>query len=148
VPIVCAPRAPKLRPQSDMDAIASLPYQLAVALTDGRVELDALGPACRARREVLDLAQRIEHAADASLGEGFNGRMTIALRSGERVESAVASAPPEPGKLLAKFRANARRVVTKDDSAALERALTAHAPPKFGEVALIFGQIPLHSKEE
>jgi 2-methylcitrate dehydratase PrpD len=139
VPIVCTPRAPKLRPQSDMDAIASLPYQVAVALADGRVELDALGPACRARAQVLALAERIEHAADESLRDGFNGRIVIALKSGEVLQGAVSSAPPERAKVLAKFRANARRAVEKDTAAALERALTAHALPEFAEVALILG---------
>ncbi|HEY5899889.1 MAG TPA: MmgE/PrpD family protein, partial [Burkholderiales bacterium] len=61
VPIVCTPRAPKLRPQSGMDAIASLPYQVAVALADGRVGLDALGAACRQREEILSLARCIDH---------------------------------------------------------------------------------------
>jgi 2-methylcitrate dehydratase PrpD len=140
VPIVCTPRAPKLRPQSDMDAIASLPYQLAVALADGRVELDALGPACRARAQVLALAARIEHAADENLREGFNGRIAIALNSGEVLEAAVASAPPDRAKVLAKFRANAQRALEKDTAAALERALTAHALPEFAEVALILGK--------
>jgi 2-methylcitrate dehydratase PrpD len=147
VPIVCEPRTRKLRPESDMDAIASLPYQVAVALADGRVDLEALGAASRARPEVLGLARRVEPLADASLGEGFDGRMTIALASGERLESTVTSAPPERGKLLAKFRANVLRAMTKDNADALERALTARALPKFGEVALILRYKPLHSKE-
>ena len=136
VPIVCTPRAPKLLPASDMDAIASLPYQVAVGLADGRVELDALGPACRARAEVLDLAARIEHAADESLGQGFDGSIAIALKSGELLQSAVVSAPPDRAKLLAKFRANALRAVDENTAAALEGTILGGALPRFGELAM------------
>lgn len=136
VPIVCTPRAPKLRPASDMDAIASLPYQVAVALTDGRVDLDALGPACRARAEVLDLATRIEHAADEWLGHGFDGAITIRLKSSEVLQSSVVSAPPDRAKLLAKFRANARRAVDENTAAALEGTILGGALPRFGELAM------------
>jgi 2-methylcitrate dehydratase PrpD len=140
VPIVCTPRAPKLRPESDMDAIASLPYQLAVALADGRVDLEALGPACRARAQVLALAERIDHVSDPSLGDGFDGRLMIALEGGEVLRSAVSSAPPDRAKVLAKFRANARRAVEEDTAEALERALTAQAPPQFAEVVVLLGK--------
>jgi len=140
VPIVCEPRAPKLRPQSDMEAIASLPYQLAVALADGRVGLDALGPACRARSQVLDLAQRIEHAADESLGHGFDGSIAIALESGAVLRSPVSSAPPDRAKVLAKFRANARRAVEENAAAAFERAIAGGTLPEFEKVALILGK--------
>lgn len=140
VPIVCVPRAQKLRPQSDMDAIASLPYQLAVALADGTVGLDALGAACRARPEVRNLAGRVEHAADESLGHGFDGSIAILLSSGERLESAVAAAPPDRAKVLAKFRANARRAVESNSAAALERAMVGGALPQFEELALMLGK--------
>ena len=135
VPIVCAPRAPKLRPATDMDAIASLPYQVAVALADGRVDLDALGPAYRSRAEVLDLATRIEHEADESLGLGFDGSIAIRLKSSELLQSSVAAAPPDRAKLLAKFRANARRAVDEDTAATLEGTILGGALPRFGELA-------------
>lgn len=135
VPIVCTPRAPKLRPASDMDAIASLPYQIAVGLADGRVELDALGQACRARGDVLDLAARIEHVADESLGHGFDGSIAIALKSGDLLHSAAVSAPPDGARLLAKFRANARRAVDEETSAEFEDAIVGEALPRFDELA-------------
>ena len=138
VPIVCTPRAPKLRPATDMDAIASLPYQVAVALADGCVDLDALGPACRARAEVLDLATRIEHAADESLGQGFDGSIAIALKSGELLRSAAVSAPPDGARLVAKFRANARRAVDENTAVELERTMVGGALPRFDELVSIF----------
>lgn len=140
VPIVCLPRTPKLRPESDMDAIASLPYQVAVGLADGRVELEALGPACRARAQVLALAERIEHVADESLGRGFDGSIAIVLKTGELLQSAVASAPPDRAKVLAKFRANAARAVDENTAAALEGAIVGDALPRFDELALILGK--------
>jgi 2-methylcitrate dehydratase PrpD len=136
VPIVCTPRAPKLCPPTDMDAIASLPYQVAVALVDGHVDLEALGPACRARAEVLDLATRIEHAADDSPGGGFDGAIAIRLKSGEILQSSVVSAPPDRNKLLAKFRANARRAINENAAAALEETILGSALPRFGELAV------------
>lgn len=139
VPIVCTPRAPKLRPADDMDAIASLPYQVAVALNDGRVDLDALGPACRARADVLDLTARIEHAADESLGRGFDGAIAIRLKSGEVLQEPVSSAPPDRAKLLAKFRANARRAVDQSTAAGLEQTILGGALPRFGELAMALG---------
>ena len=140
VPIVCLPRAPKLRPESDMDAIASLPYQVAVGLADGRVGLEALGPACRARAQVLALAERIEHAADESLGHGFDGSIAIVLKSGDVLRSPAASAPPDRAKVVAKFRANARRAVDQNTAAALEGAIVGDALPRFDELALILGK--------
>lgn len=140
VPIVCVPRDRKLRPASDMDAIASLPYQVAVALADGRVELDALGPACRARAEVLGLAARIDHQVDESLGRGFDGAISIRLKSGQTLTEQAVSAPPEHGKLLAKFRANARRAVDEGTAAALETAILGCALPRFDELASILGK--------
>jgi len=145
VPIVCTPRTPKLRPATDMDAIASLPYQVAVALADGRVDLDALGPACRARAEVLDLATRIEHAADESLGQGFDGAITIRLKSGEVLQNSVVSAPPDRAKLLAKFRANARPAVDENTAAALEGTILEDALPRFGELAMTLSTSTYHA---
>lgn len=136
VPIVCEPRAPKLRPASEMDAIASLPYQVAVALVDGRVDLDALAPVCRARAEILDLAARIRHRADDALGQDFDGSLLIRLDSGEALQCPAVSAPPDRAKLIAKFRANARRAVNERTSAALEQAILGSALPRFREIAM------------
>jgi len=134
VPIVCAPRARKLHPANDMDAIASLPYQVAVALADGRVDLDALGPVCRSRAQILALATRIEHAADESLGQGFDGSIAVRLRSGEVLQSSVVCAPPDRGKLIAKFRANAGRALDDARTALAEEAVLGGPLPRFGEL--------------
>lgn len=47
--IVCEPRAARLRFDAELEAIASLPYQLAFAVQERRVDLAALAAPARAR---------------------------------------------------------------------------------------------------
>jgi 2-methylcitrate dehydratase PrpD len=127
--IVCEPRAAKLRPASELEAIASLPYQLAAALTLGRVGLEALEAPMRSRDDLASLAMRIVHREDAALGHGFDGRLMIETRSGRRFERAVTSMPPDATALRAKFVANAARRIGEARAAALADAiLSAEAP--------------------
>jgi 2-methylcitrate dehydratase PrpD len=142
VPIVCEPRPPKLSPATDMDAIASLPYLVAVALADGKVDLDALAPTMRTRTDLLALAARVEHRSDSSLGQGFDGAMTIERQDGEILTARVGSAPPDAGKLRSKFRANARRQADAATTRALEKAILDEPLPKFSRVAGILGTMP------
>ncbi|HEY5896728.1 MAG TPA: hypothetical protein VIV54_04130, partial [Burkholderiales bacterium] len=100
--------------------------------------LDSLGATCRQREEILTLARCIDHVADESLGHGFDGSIEILLQSGERLQSAVAPAPPDQAKLLAKFRANARLALTEGAAAGLEEALMAQPLPRFDEIAKRF----------
>ena len=92
--IVSLPRADKLRPDSEMAAIASLPYLLAVALTKGAVTLDALDTASRTDPGILELAARLTHEEDPALGQGFDGVLILDLADGARLERPVSSAPP------------------------------------------------------
>ena len=132
--IVCEPRAAKLRPDSEMAAIASLPYLLAVALVEGAVTLDALDAASRRDPAILDLAARLTHAEDPALGRGFDGVLILDPSDGGRIERPVSSAPPDAGKILAKFRANARRASPAPDTDALERAVIDNPPPDFARL--------------
>ncbi|MDE0254962.1 MAG: MmgE/PrpD family protein, partial [Rhodospirillaceae bacterium] len=136
--IVCEPRAAKLRPDSEMAAIASLPYLLAVALADGAVTLDALDAPSRRDPAVLDLAARLTHEEDPALGQGFDGVLILDLSDGGRRERPVSSAPPDAGKVLAKFRANARRASPAPDSDALERAVVGGPLPDFARLFALF----------
>lgn len=141
--IVCEPRAAKLRPDSEMAAIASLPYLLAVALAEGAVTLDALDAASRRDPAVLDLAARLTHAEDPALGQGFDGVLILDLSDGGRRERPVSSAPPDAGKVLAKFRANARRASAVPDTDALDRAVTGGPLPDFQRLFALFGSISI-----
>ncbi len=128
LPIVGEPRDTKVAPRNDLEAIASLPFMLAAALADGRVDLGTLQPETIARPELRDLAQRIMCVADAALGTGFDGRMEIALRSGERLSRPVALAEPSEQRLIAKFRANTAHLPAPA-IAALEGAVLHEKPP-------------------
>lgn len=60
VPIVCEPRADKVRPTSAYAAKFSLPWTLAALLTDGDLTVDTYAAASIARPEVSALADRID----------------------------------------------------------------------------------------
>ena len=131
---MAVPRAAKIRPASEMDAIASLPYLLAVALRDRRVTLDALDREMREESKLLDLAARVVHVEDPALGKGFDGVLRLDLGDGRRIERAVFSTPPDRDRLIAKFRDNARRAATGQQADALERAVLSGSIPEFGEI--------------
>ncbi len=139
--IVCAPRAGKLRPDSELAAIASLPYLLAVALAEAAVTLDALDAATRTDPGILELAGRLTHEEDPALGQGFDGVLILNLADGGRLERTVSSAPPDPAKVLAKFRANAGRAAAAPDTEALERAVIGGPLPDFGRLFSLFGSV-------
>ncbi len=107
VPIVCEPRPPRVAPASEMDAIASLPFQVAGALADGRVTLSILAADTRARADLCALAERVTHRADPALGHGFDGTLDLVTRDGRRLSQPATSAPPDAARIVAKFRSNA-----------------------------------------
>ena len=95
-PIVCEPRASKLRPRSPYDAKFSLPWSVAALMVDGEVGVSTYSSDSVGRREVSALAERIGHrvvpfdgaAADAP------GRLEVRLRDGRSV---VAEVPRSAG---------------------------------------------------
>jgi 2-methylcitrate dehydratase PrpD len=106
MPIVGEPRDTKIAPRNDLEAIASLPFMLAAALIEGRVDLATLAPATIHNTEILALACRVACVADPSLGAGFDGRMEIVRRDGQTLSRAVGLTPPNEAQIIAKFRAN------------------------------------------
>jgi 2-methylcitrate dehydratase PrpD len=102
VPIVCEPRAEKMRPQTTMHAIASLPLHVASALIDGRVDIDTIGRQQRERADVLALMERIDFVEDESLNR-FDARLVIATADGTSHEHACAVAPPDAERMREKF---------------------------------------------
>jgi 2-methylcitrate dehydratase PrpD len=102
VPIVCEPNGEKVRPQTIMQAIASLPLHVASALIDGRVDLDTIGDANRQRSDVLALAADVGYAVDASI-EGFDARIEIVTADGRRYERSGGAAEADAARLRAKF---------------------------------------------
>ncbi len=114
VPIVCEPRIAKIVPSNEMEAIASLPYQVAAALVDGAVGLDTIADGSVTRIELRDLAARVVHVVDSSLGRSFDGVLSITLDNGTVLSAAATTAPPDPTKVIEKFRVNAGAVLSPD----------------------------------
>lgn len=127
LPIVAVPRPTKIAPRNDLEAIASLPFMVAAALCDGRVDLATLQPQTIGRADILALAARIDCAGDDRLGSGFDGRLDAELRDGRTVSRAVTLSQPHEDQIVAKFRANTSQL-SPDACAALERAILNEAP--------------------
>jgi 2-methylcitrate dehydratase PrpD len=127
VPIVGEPRAPRLKPQNEMQAIASLPYMVARALAHGTVTLEALAPGALSDSTVLALAERVRHVEDATLGTGFDGRVAIRMRDGREFSARAAAGAVDGAKVRAKFRRNAAAACTPSRIAAIEAAIDDEA---------------------
>ena len=102
VPIVCAPAAEKIRPQTALQAIASLPFQLASALIDGRVGLDTLAADNLDRPEVQALAAKVEYVVTDD-HEGFAAEIALETVTGEIHRRAGRLVAVTPERLREKF---------------------------------------------
>jgi 2-methylcitrate dehydratase PrpD len=127
LPIVAEPRAIKIAPQSDLDAIASLPFMVAAALCDGRVDLATLQPETRERSDIRALAARVVCDGDATLGAGFDGRIEAIGAGGEHMHRDVTLSSASEERIVAKFRTNTAHLA-HDPCAELEAALL-HGKP-------------------
>ena len=129
VPIVCEPRAAKLRPRSAYDAQFSLPYSVACALLDGHVDLDTYAPEHLDDPARLDLASRVSHTIDpdSRFPRGFPGWVRVRLKDGRTLERRTPDGRgslecPLPREAITdKFRANAARALPPARVAELER---------------------------
>ncbi len=111
VPIVCEPRAPRLAPATELDAIASLPYMVAHALAEGAVTLAALSAEARGRGDLHDLAARVRHETDTAMGRGFDARLAIRTFAGQTLTASADAATADAGRVAAKFAANAAPIL-------------------------------------
>ncbi|MFL6796196.1 MAG: MmgE/PrpD family protein [Xanthobacteraceae bacterium] len=123
LPIVGEPRSIKTRPRNDLEAIASLPFMVAAALIDGKVDLDTLKPETIRRPEIRQLAARVYCEPDAALGIGFDGRMHVEFRDGGPVVLPVAIAPASETRIIAKFHANTAHCRSSARDALLDAVL-------------------------
>jgi 2-methylcitrate dehydratase PrpD len=108
--IVAEPREAKLRFDSELEAIASLPYQLAVAVADRHVGLEALDAAQRARPDLQRLAGRVAHRTDPALGHGFDGSLELRTRAGAQYRMEVAMPGSDATRLKQKFARHVQAV--------------------------------------
>jgi 2-methylcitrate dehydratase PrpD len=127
LPIVAEPRAIKIAPQSDLDAIASLPFMVAAALCDGRVDLATLRPETRERSDIRALAACVTCDGDATLGAGFDGRIEATTTGGDRIHADVALSAASEERIVAKFRTNTAHLA-HTACAELEAALLQGKP--------------------
>ena len=130
VPIVCEPRAAKVRPRTPYDAQFSLPYSVASALIDGRVGLDTFTPERLDEPRRLELAERVTHTIDPNslFPQGFPGWVRVRLRDGRTLEARAPDGrgslarPLPPEAIVEKFRDNAGRVLPAARVEEIERA--------------------------
>ena len=120
VPIVCEPRAPKIAPSNEMEAIASLSYQIAAALIDGTVDLNTIDPHRLTREPLLALAAKVTHQVDPTLGHAFDGVIQITCADGAAYTAPATTAPPDATKVIAKFRANAGAALPPESLSTIE----------------------------
>jgi 2-methylcitrate dehydratase PrpD len=133
VPIVCEPRAAKLRPRTTYEAQFSLPYIVAAALLDGRVGLDTFAPDRLADERLLALAARVQHVVDpaSTFPDGFPGWVRVRLADASVVEAREPDGRGSPSRplpasaIVEKFRDNVGGLLTPSRRDELERAVLA-----------------------
>jgi 2-methylcitrate dehydratase PrpD len=128
LPIVATPRAAKIAPRNDLEAIASLPFILAAALADSKVDLDTLRTETLMREDICRLAARIDCEADAALGSGFDGRLVLQRTDGAVVRREAKLADGGFERIRQKFHANAARLFAPAVAQALDEALCQGQP--------------------
>jgi 2-methylcitrate dehydratase PrpD len=143
VPIVCEPRAARVAPETELDAIASLPYMVAHALAEGAVTLSALSAEARQRADLRALAARVVHEADTAMGRGFDARLSIRTFAGQTLTAAADAAAADPGRIAAKFAANAAPILgTLRARDAARRLAEMRAPDPPAIAALLRAKAP------
>jgi 2-methylcitrate dehydratase PrpD len=133
VPIVCEPRAVKLRPRTTYEAQFSLPYTVAAAFLDGAVGLSTFTPERLTDERLLALAARVQHVIDpaSTFPDGFPGWVRVRLTDGRFVEvrepdgRGGPARPLPPSAIVEKFRENAGRLLPEARRDELERAVLA-----------------------
>lgn len=133
VSLTLEPLDDKRRPRTPYDAKFSMPFAVAAAIADGRVELATFAPDRLADPDLLALADRFSYrVVDFETVPGaFPARIAIELVDGRRLtaelpyERGHARNPLSDEELRAKLRANARDALADDALAAFEEAVMA-----------------------
>ena len=131
MPIVAEPYPAKLRPRTPYDAQFSLPYSVAAAFVDGRVDLDTYAAERLSDPRVLALADRVVCHPDpyTTFPNGFPGWVRVRLADGRVVEAREPDGRGGPARplpqraIVEKFRANAGRVLPAARVSELEGAV-------------------------
>lgn len=121
IPIMCEPRALKLKPETDYHAKFSFYFTMAAALIDGRLGVEAFTEANIRNPELLALAEKIHCIPDPDApGTGhFKGWVQVDTTDGRRLERVVddnwgsLANPMTPDQVQTKFRDNAGLALEK-----------------------------------
>jgi hypothetical protein len=128
--------AEKTHPATTMQAIASLPFNVAAAFADGSVGLETLEDTSRARADVCALAARTDYEiADLP---GFAGELTIETTDGLIHASSGEAAEADAERLAGKFTALAARAIAPEKiDRAVEDILALADAPDVSAVAAV-----------
>ena len=142
VPIVLEPQEPKLRPRTPYDAKFSLPYTVAAALVDGRVDLATFSAQQLGAPDVLRVAARTEFVVQRRAADlPFFTVTELTLRDGSVRRVDVPRPLGTPGRaierdgVLEKFTANATPAIP-DPRAFADRVLGLDHAPDVRDIAL------------
>jgi 2-methylcitrate dehydratase PrpD len=88
---ICTPLEVKQAPRNPVDAQFSLPWEIAVALVEGKVTPEDFTAAAIERRDFLDISRKVTGELDPALNRhGVSpGRVTITLKDGREYTEAV-----------------------------------------------------------
>jgi 2-methylcitrate dehydratase PrpD len=129
VPIVCEPRAEKIRPATTWHGRVSMQFSLAEAFTFGKLDVESYSPERLQDAALLDLARRVDCAVDADAPgrEQWRGWVIVETYDGRRLEHVQPfnrGSPQNPmtqQELEAKFEANALAVIGEKRAAEVIR---------------------------
>jgi 2-methylcitrate dehydratase PrpD len=121
LPLICEPFVQKLVPDSPYAAKFSLPFLVAAAHIDGRIDHQTFAPEQIRRRDLLAFAQRVSYRVakpgETTFPKYFPGLITATLNGGRSVEERLDVNTGNPDNPLSlervedKFRTNARTVI-------------------------------------
>jgi len=121
IPIMCEPRAVKLRPATDYHAKFSFPFTIAATLTFGRLGVEAFSDGNISDPDILALTEKIMHVPDPTATDStrFKGWVQVETTDGRNLECIVtdnwgsAYNPMTPDQVRSKFRENAALAISK-----------------------------------
>ena len=132
---VCKPIRLKRAPGNAYGAKFSLPYLIARALVDGRVDQDAFTEPSIRRADLLAVARKVSYAEAARGATGFPkyfpGHLIVTLTDGQVIERRVAinrghpDAPLSDAEIAKKFSDNVKDILPQDQARALINNIAA-----------------------
>lgn len=145
LPLICEPFAAKLRPDSPYAAKFSLPFLLAAALVDGRIDHDTFAPENIVRADLLALAARVNYRVsepgETTFPKYFPGLVVAKLVGGRAFEQRLdinVGNPDNPlsrAALEAKFRANVRGILSEAQAGRVISILNGLEAASMGDLA-------------